>query len=314
MKRTLLCLVLIFLASCKLDESALHGYVEGEYLYIAPTTAGVLKSLSVQRGDQVKQGQDLFAIDDTELRASISSAQAEIAKANANLKNLLKGKRAEEIQVILKQKEQASAKLQNARQEYERAKKLVASNALSRSEHDRRESDYKTAQANVEELAAQLKVATLGAREEEINAAQSTLDVAKQRLIQVEKQLEDSAPKAPADSYVENTFFRAGEYIPAGKAVVSLLPPENVKIRFFIPQSRLPEIAQSKAITITCDGCDKPIAAKISYISSQEEYTPPVIYSTESRQKLVFMVEAIPNAPESMFHPGLPVDITIEAP
>lgn len=89
-------------------------------------------------------------------------------------------------------------------------------------------------------------MATLGAREDEIKAAQAALEMAKQRLIQTKNQLSDAAPKAPATSYVENTFYRPGEYVPAGKAVVSLLPPENIKVRFFVSQKILPTISQGK--------------------------------------------------------------------
>ena len=261
MKKNAISLILFLLVACKPNEAPLHGYVEGEYLYMAPTTSGILKTLSVQRGDLVKQGQDLFAIDEVELNTVIASVEAE--------------------------RLQAKAKLDNATKEFNRAKTLIATYAVSQADFDQRKS--------------------------EIESAQAVLDMTNQKLIKVRQQLQESAPKAPMDSYVENTFFRAGEYIPAGKAVVSILPPDNIKIRFFIPQSRLPELKRGQGIRVTCDGCKKPVAAKISYISSQEEFTPPVIYSTESRQKLVFMVEAIPDAPEPMFHPGLPVDITFEA-
>lgn len=314
MKKITVVFILFALTACKPDETILHGYVEGEYVYIAPTTSGILHTLFVERGQKVELAAALFALDDTELNASLASAEADVAKAQAQFNNLLKGQRPEEIEVILKQKEQAKASLENAKKEYDRAKVLVGSSAISRSDYDRRETEYKSSKANLDALEAQIKVASLGARKDEIEASQSTLEMAKQRLIQVKKQLADAAPKAPAASYVENTFYRPGEYVPAGKAVVSLLPPENIKVRFFVSQKTLPTISQGKKVMIDCDGCANPIEAKISFISSQAEYTPPVIYSTGSRDKLVYMVEVLPLAADVVLHPGLPVDIRMEIP
>jgi HlyD family secretion protein len=314
MKNIAFLCVILALTGCKPDETVLHGYVEGEYVYISPTTSGILRTLFVERGQKVESAAALFALDDTELNASLASAEADVAKAQAQFNNLLKGQRPEEIEVILKQKEQAKASLEHAKKEYERAKVLVGSSAISRSDYDGRETEYKSSKANLDALEAQIKVATLGARKDEIEASQATLEMARQHLIQVKKQLSDAAPKAPTASYVENTFYRAGEYVPAGKAVVSLLPPENIKVRFFVSQKLLPTISQGKKIMIGCDGCAKPIEANVSFISSQAEYTPPVIYSTESRDKLVYMVEATPIAADVLLRPGLPVDIRTEMP
>ncbi|MFK7968477.1 MAG: HlyD family secretion protein [Rickettsiaceae bacterium] len=307
-------LIIFTVTTCKPPESVLNGYVEGEYIYISPTTSGVLKDIFVQRGQNVKSGQALFSIDDAELKASVTYAKAEVMQVQAQLENLLKGGRSEEIEVIIKKQDQAKALLENVQKEYKRAQQLIKSAAISYSKYDRYKSEYKTAKANVEELSAQLKVAGLEAREDEITAAQATLEMAKQKHIQVQKQLQDSVPKALAESYVENTFFSPGEYVAAGRAVISLLPIENVKIRFFIPQNILATVAVNQNITINCDSCIEPISAKISYISSQAEYTPPIIYSNDSRQKLVFMVEAIPDQALSMLRPGLPVDIEIARP
>ncbi len=314
MKKIILAIFVLTLTACKPDEIALNGYVEGEYLYIAPTTSGILRSLFVERGQNVESTAELFALDDIELKANIALAEADVSKAQAQFNNLLKGQRPEEIEVILRHKEQANASFENAKKEYDRVKAMLGSEAISRSNYDKREAEYQSAKANLDSLEAQIKVATLGAREDEIKAAQAALEMAKQRLIQTKNQLSDAAPKAPATSYVENTFYRPGEYVPAGKAVVSLLPPENIKVRFFVSQKILPTISQGKKVIIGCDGCDKPIEAKISFISSQAEYTPPVIYSTGSRDKLVYMVEAVPVVAKNFLRPGLPVDIRMETP
>lgn len=250
----------MLLLGCKPHVSSLHGYVEGEYQYITSTSSGILKTLHVQRGDVVKKGADLFALEDVELKVSIENTRAEIHQAEALLKETTKS--------------------------YQRARKLAHSQAISQSEFDKKEAEYTSSKAK--------------------------LEAAQQQLVSTEKKLEESRPKSTTNAYVENTFFVPGEFIPAGKSVVSLLSPEKIKIRFFLPQNQLPKITRGKYITISCDGCTKPIKAKITYIAKQAEYTPPVIYSTDARQKMVFMVEAVPEQIQSVLHPGLPVDIDIE--
>lgn len=254
------CLLVFLLASCNQNKVSLHGYVEGEYQYITPTTSGTLKNLYVHRGDFVKAGDKLFALDDVELKANIENVQADIRQLEAVFDEISKA--------------------------YQRAKELLRSKTISQAEFDKQEANY--------------------------NATKAKLDAAKQNLISALKKLCDSAPCAINDAYVENTFFLPGEFVLAGKPVVSLLPPEKIKVRFFIPQNQLPQINEGQYVTISCDGCTKQIKAKITYIAKQAEYTPPVIYSTEARQKMVFMVEAKPDKVEECLNPGLPVDINIE--
>ncbi|AVP87648.1 Putative secretion protein HlyD family protein [Candidatus Phycorickettsia trachydisci] len=252
--------LLLLLTSCNQNKVSLHGYVEGEYQYITPTTSGTLKNLYVHRGDVVKTGDKLFALDDVELKAAIENAKADIR--------------------------QLEAVFDESTKTYQRSQELLKSKTISQADFDKQQANY--------------------------NAAKAKLDAANQSLVSAEKKLQDSAPLAINDAYIENTFFLPGEFVQAGKPVVSLLPPNEVKVRFFVPQKQLPKIAEGKYVTVSCDGCPKKIKAKIIYIAKQAEYTPPVIYSTDARQKMVFMVEAKTDQPETSLNPGLPVDINIE--
>jgi HlyD family secretion protein len=253
----------LILASCTpADDKGIHGYVEGEYTLVGPTTSGILETLSVARGQSVEKRAALFSLDKTNLDASRLSVLADIEKAKANL--------------------------EAAEKEYARVSTLAASGAVSQSEID--------AKKDVSESAA------------------ATVKSAEQKLIQIEKQIAEASPLSPAAGNIENTFFRPGEFVAAGTPVVSMLAPENVKVRFFVPQAELPLYKLGTPIQIKCDGCGKPIPAKISFIASQSEYTPPVIYSVGSRDKLVFMVEAKPDVFNALLRPGLPVDIVLGAP
>lgn len=313
MKNIFLCLMLLTLAGCQKDSGAIQGYVEGEFVAVSPTTGGLLQSLAVAKGQDVKASAPLFSLDLTELRAKQAAAQAAVRRAEAELNDLTKGERPEEIEVILRQKEQAEATLQNAQKEYDRVVPLSKSGAESMTRRDDVVSALATAQARVAELDAQVKAANLGARIDRIEAAQADVDSARQALAQVDKQVQDASPAAPADSIVEDTYFRPGEYVAAGQPVVNLLPPDNVKVRFFVSQKTLPQIKPGQAVSVTCDGCGAAMTARVSYIAPENEYTPPVIFSVESREKLVFMVEAVPEQFSPALHPGLPVSVTLGA-
>ena len=110
-----------------------------------------------------------------------------------------------------------------------------------------------------------------------------------------------------------DTLYREGEWVPAGSPVVRMLPPENVKLRFFVPQSIAGGLKPGRNVSVSCDGCAAAVPATVTYISSEPEYTPPVIYSNETRAKLVFMVEARPTAEDgSRLRPGQPVAVTLK--
>lgn len=300
------------LVACKPEEKPLNGYVEGEFVMVAPTSSGLLQTLAVQRGQTVAAGAPLFSLDLTDLTARRDSAAAAVRQARAQLDDLLKGKRPEEIDIILQQKQQAEVALTNARQEYARVLPLSKSGMASLASRDDARAALDSAKARLAELNAELTAAGLGARTDQITAAEAALQSAGYALIRAEKTLDDAAPMAPAAGTIDDTFFEPGEFIAAGQPVVSLLPPEQVKIRFYVPQRTVPTLKPGQPITIRCDGCGRPIAAHISHIASESEYTPPVIYSVESRDKLVFLIEAKPDRFDPALRPGLPVDIDLE--
>ncbi|HEY6024271.1 MAG TPA: efflux RND transporter periplasmic adaptor subunit [Pseudolabrys sp.] len=165
----------------------------------------------------------------------------------------------------------------NAQQTFDRAKELLKSAAGTQKTYDDAEAALRQAKANLE-----WSQTRLGRR----NAY------------------------SPGESTVEQIYYRPGETVPAGRPVVALLPPGNLKIRFFAPQAILPEIKYGQDVEISCDSCEKGLTAKISFIARSAEFTPPVIYSLEERAKLVFLIEARPDHPEK-FRVGQPVTVTL---
>ncbi len=303
-------LLVLLLAACTQKQAGINGYVEGDYLYIAPTSGGLLAEMDVHRGTEVKAGAPLFSLDLTKLKASELAAQANLAGAKAHWDDLTKGKRPAEIAVILDQKAQAEAALQNATTQLQRIEKTAHIGTASKAQKDAAQTAYDAAKARVNELAASLKVAHLPAREDMLVEAHAAVEAAAQALVQAKELLKEAQPVAPADGRVEDVYYRKGEYVAAGAPVVSFLPPANVKIRFFVSEKMVPQIHTGEKIDVSCDGCGAPVPARVTFIASQAEFTPPVIYSVESREKLVFMIEAKPESFDARLHPGLPVNVT----
>jgi HlyD family secretion protein len=291
--------------------STWHGYVEGEYVRVAAPLAGRLERLAVARGDQVEHGSLLFAMDLTEALAERNRAVAARAQAQANLDDLRKGKRVPELDVIAAQKEQAEASLRMSELTLRRQESLVATGNTSRERVDEARSAQARDRARVAELAAALEVGRLAAREDDIRAAEAAVQVAEAMLTKAGQVLADMAPVAPQAALVEETYYRQGEWIQAGAPIVSLLPPGNIKIRFYVPEAKLAALAVGKTVALRCDGCAPGLTARISFIAPSAEYTPPVIYSNASRAKLVYRIEARTDSPAARLHPGQPVDVTL---
>ena len=305
---------LLLLAACQVDNTdVLNGYVEAEPIRLAASASGRLQTLSVQRGDSVSAGQPLFTLDSDKEQAAVAEANARLAQAKAQAADLDTGKRPSEIATVQAGLESAQASLQAADAELARQQKLVAQRYLPVANLDTYRAQRDTAAAKVREFQAQLNTAQLAGRDQARLAAQANIQSANAALAQAQWQLDQKAITAPQHGLVDDTFYRAGEWVAAGSPVLSILPPENRKIRFFVPEPRLGTLQIGQGISVSCDGCGDPMAMTISYISPQAEYTPPVIYSKDSREKLVVMVEAVPNATDAArLKVGQPVDVVVE--
>jgi HlyD family secretion protein len=286
------------------------GYVEGDYVYVSSALGGTLSQLNVRTGDQATKDMPLFALEAESEQAARLEADARLARANAQLANTAKGKRSDEIAVIQAQLSQASAQARLTAAELAREDQLVRQGFVSAARRDELRAAQAQSSARLDELAAQLRVARLPARVDEQAAAAADTDAARQSLRQSAWREAQKARTAPAGGLVTDTFFRVGEWVQAGQPVLALLPPGNVKARFFVPEGVVGRLQMGAAVNIVCDGCAALIPAKISFISNRAEYTPPVIYSNAQRAKLVFMVEARPSAADgARLKPGQPVDV-----
>jgi HlyD family secretion protein len=299
-------------AGCeKAPDNAWQGYIEGEYVLLASPYAGQLQKLNVRRGERVEAGRPVFALEQESERAARLEAEERLKVAQARLGNLKVPKRPPEIEALRAQVNQARAARELAALQLEQAEKLFKESFVAQTRLDEARATHDREAARVREAEAQLKTALqpLG-RDAEREAAESEVDAAKAALAQAVWRLEQKSVAAPVAGLVHETFFVEGEWVPAGRPVAALLPPGNVKVRFYVPETVVASIEMQKPLEIRCDGCPAPIEAKVSYVSNQAEYTPPVLFSKESRAKLMFLVEA--RLPGANLRPGQPVDVRLK--
>lgn len=305
MRRIVIAISVLSLAACK--EAAApswQGYVEGEYVRVASPEAGILQTLKVARGQTVAAGAPLFVLESESEAALRREADQRVLQADARLANLEKGRRPDEIAAIDAQQAQARAALYLARANLARQEKLVASGFVSHAVLDQAHAAVDQAAAQVAELAAQRRVARLAARPDEIAAARAEA--------QAQWRLDRKAVAAPVAGAVQDRLYLPGEFVPAGNPVVALLPPDNLKLRFFVGETELARVKPGQAVRASCDGCGAEIPATIRFVSTQAEYTPPVIYSRENRAKLVYLVEAGVTAKDAArLHVGQPIEVRL---
>jgi len=312
MRRLLLPLALATLAGCqKPAGDSLQGYVEGEFVLLASPYAGQLQKLHVRRGDRVEAGKPVFALEQEAERAARLEAEEKLKTARARLDNLVAAKRPDEIQALRAELTQARATRDLSASQLDQQRKLLKEGFTSQARYDEALRSLERDAGRVKEAEAQLRNALQPVgRDDERKAAEGDVAAAQASLAQAAWRLDQKSVAAPLAALVQDTYFVEGEWVPAGRPVASLLPPGNVKLRFYVPETILGAIQPGREIEAGCDGCPQPIAARVSYISSQAEYTPPVLYTREQRSKLMYLIEARPDpARAAGLRPGQPVDI-----
>jgi len=288
-----------------------QGYAEADFVKIGPTQQGLLTQVSVARGDQVAAGTPLFAQDDTSDRAARDQAARQLGQAQEQLANLEAAGKPTEIEQAEANLADARATLDRAKADLERGESLIVTGAITKMMLDQRRADYRSATAKVAAFEAALAQARAPfGRDREIRAQRATVEAARAALEMAEWRLSQRQVSAPAGARVADVLARPGETIAAGAPVVSLLPPGNIFVRFFVAETDLATLHHGDRVAIICDSCTSDLSGTISFIAPQAEYTPPVIYSESSRAKLVYMIEARPPPGRAaLVNPGQPVTV-----
>jgi HlyD family secretion protein len=313
---SLACLASPFIAlltGCSRDRAtAYQGYVEGKFVYVASPQSGRLDRVSVNRGATISPNQPLFTLDrEPELSAEMQARQV-LRSDERRLADLKTGKRPPEIDVV-------AAQLAQANVEHQRSIDILKSDEAQYAAGGLPQTDLINARAAVASSAAlsrqyqsDLDVAALPGRDEQIKAQASAISADQAALQQAAWKLQQKQIVSSQGGLVFDTLYQEGDWVSAGSPIIQMLPPENTEVRFFVSETVVGSLKLGQTVSVHCDGCAATVPSTITFISNQAEYTPPVIYSNETRAKLVFMIIAKP-APENaaLLHPGQPIAITL---
>jgi HlyD family secretion protein len=278
----------------------LSGYIVGDNLDLSAPVSGTVEAVAVVDGQRVNAGQALFRIAPATLSAqgeqataNIRANETQIATAQANLTQALANVSAN------------AAIAERARRDLARLESVKHDDAaaVANKDIDAARATLREANANV---AAAQKAAD--ARRAEIAQARAQTQQALGGKRSVDIQVGQLAPPAPAAGRVQQVYYQVGEWIAANQPIVSIIPDRKVKVRFFVPEKAAARYRPGQTVHFSCDGCARGLTARIGYVSTDPEFTPPVIFSRENRDRMVFMVEAYPTRPDRL-NPGLPVEV-----
>jgi HlyD family secretion protein len=302
------------LLSCPGDAPLAVGYVEGDYVLLAPIEVAQVKSVAVRRGDRVEAGSAVALVENGDAEIAVLQAEAALAQARALLADLKVGKRPEEIAVLEAAVRSAAAQSQEAMRVRTRIEDLFKRSIATQAQLDEATTAVEVAEAAIGQAKANLAVAGLPARPEAINAAEGQVKQAEQALSQARWRLSKRTIEAPASGRIDDIIRNPGDIAGPSAPVISMLPDGAAKLTLFVPEPAFSSIEVGSRLSINCDGCESGLTALVSYVSPEPEFTPPVIYSLENRQKLVHLVEARPEGAAARLQPGQIVDVRLVGP
>jgi HlyD family secretion protein len=289
-----------------------QGYADADYVTIGPVLQGKLTQVLVARGQIVPVGTVLFTQDAIDDQAALAQAQAAEAQAEAQLDNLRQGSKPQEIAAAVANLAAAKAAAFKAHDDLRRNQALVKAGFATRQLVAEEAADARNADAQVASLQAMLDLAEAPTgRDAEIAGQVQQVAALAAAAKQAQWMLDQRTGRAPASGVIADVLAQPGETLDVGAGVISLLPPQNIFIRFFVGETELANIHLGDQVKLVCDSCTPGLTGTISFIKPQAEYTPPVIYSDSQREKLVTEVEARPaTAQATLFNPGMPVQVS----
>jgi HlyD family secretion protein len=297
---TAIILWLIFGRHSEKSANAFTGYVVTENIYMSSPVSGTLTSVAVRRGERISKGATLFRVDPTVREAQTEQARAQIAGSQGQL--------AQQRSALDKARDdlaaaQADADRYGAQLKHQTDAQSDKAGSVARLDIEQSRASYQSALG--QRNAAQAQVASAVAA---IAVAEAQLRQSQAGLTSAQRQLSDLSPVAPGEGRVEDVMFKPGESVNANVPIVSIVPDGEIKVRFYVPEYLVNAYKPGRRVVIGCDGCPGGMSATVNFVASRPEYTPPVIYSLDARQKLVFLVEALPSNPQALV-PGQPMDV-----
>ncbi len=311
----ILFIVMGLLAACHRNNPAYLGYVEAYLIYISPPVSGQLFDLYVGRGESISINKKLYQLDPEPERSNLNQAQYNLAAAQETLLDFENGQRSTILEALHASLLQGQAQLALSKITLERYQRLYEKHAVSQAALDAAQTDYSARFEQVNQLQANLAEAELGSRQHVIQAQWEKVNAADSAMKAAAWQLSQKTGVATDSGIVFDTFFRPGEFVVAGQAVLAILSPKEMRILFYVPEPHYSQIKLGQTVWFMVDGKKKAIPVQVSFVSKNAEYTPPVIYSEASKAKLVYRVEAkLPEKIALQFHPGSPVEVYLRDP
>lgn len=299
------------LGACAAPAPLAVGYVEGEYVMLAPIEVAQVKGLAVRRGDRVEAGTPIARLEDADATIAVAQAEAALAQADAQLADLRLGKRPEEVAVLEAALRSARAEVAEAARGLARVRDLFARGIATQAQLDEASTAAEIAEAARGQAEANLAVAGLAARPEAIRAAEGQVSQAQAALDDARWRLSQRTIGAPAAGRVSDVIRNPGDIAGPSAPVVAMLPDGAVRLKVYLPEPAFHAVSVGDRLAVRCDGCPDGLTARVSYVSPDPEFTPPVIYSLETRQKLVYLVEARPEDGADRLQPGQIVDVEL---
>lgn len=292
------------------SSSGFSGHTNGDFIYLSHNSTEKINKILVSKGSKVKEGQTLVMMEGFSSVNSLNLSEKNYQAELALLQDMKSGERPEELAIIRSRLEQAKSVASVAKIHMERNRELYMSEVISKLDWDTIKADYVQKKAQVDEFSNQLRARELPARKEQIQSQQLRVESARLQLEKARWNSQQNRIIAPQDGVVFDIIYSAGERPIAGNPIISLLPPRNIKVRFFVPEKQLGSVSLAQKVNFFCDGCPTPLTGRINYISAKAEYSPPVIYSTTRREKLLFMAEAAPDEKSALaLKLGQPVEV-----
>jgi HlyD family secretion protein len=287
-----------------------QGYIEGEFVYVSSPLAGRLDKLSVTKGSRVDAGAPLFELEKAAEIAALREATQELQSARDRLEDLKKGSRPVEIAALEARVAEAQAAGELSKLDLARQQTLFSAGAISASDYDHARLTNETRLREIDEETDRLAIARLGGRQDAVAAADAVVRADTDAEAHALWSVTQKSQSAREPALVYDTLYREGEFVTAGSPVVALLPPSNIKVRFFVSEADFARLKAGGKVSVGIQGVPSPLEATVSYLSPQPEYTPPVLYNRDNRAKLVYMIEAVfaPGVSDDL-HPGQPVDV-----
>ncbi|MBN0989828.1 HlyD family secretion protein [Amphritea pacifica] len=310
--RYLICLILPFLSAC--DGTAQNlalGTLERDRIAHTATASEVVVDLPVAPGSQVSKGTILVKLDNTLQLAEVDKAAAEVARAEANLEKLRNGARAEEVAAATANVAGARASLVESRSNYTRILNLKKQKLVSQSELDRARSVKDAAQAGLESAQEALRLLTNGTREEDLRAAEASLNSAKATLAIQTKRLEDLTITATRDGILDNLPWNLGERVTIGSPLAIILAGKAPHARVYIPEPYRVKLQVGDSLTVHVDGIEQPLTGQLSWIATEPAFTPYYALNQEERARLMYLAEVQLADSEAELPNGVPAQVEL---